>query len=884
MTTVNLNTIQSLLMPWGIDNAYIDRAKSLAKHLGWYPSDIVANKKKDCIATGHLFVEHGLNNPAVISFIDNRKINEFEEIKHIKAILGTSYNNLIDYHIIINSNVIGTYHNRISFDKNIIYSQRLDNYEEALSSDYFCSRIEKQIIRANIPSLDDQLIDTISRWKRILYSELNGKITNDEISNFFNSIIFTRAYEDSLFKEKSERILLKSLNSDKNKFSDILLLSLEKLKIEQFPEQVINKDLFTHIDKLDKLILNNIFKDFYSSRNIPYEYDFSIISKYALSRIYERYVSVLNVNETIQLNLFGASQNPTEEVNKSSGSYYTPQFIARFFSRYIEKSKPNLFQGDFKILEPAVGSGIFLRTILEELTNTELERAFLNITGIDINKTATDASKLSLTLLYLVAIGKLPDNKLNIITENSIDYFTENKNLTFDVVISNPPFISYSSMSNEDRNKVKSFLSEHSFNKYDLYLTFIKIAIECLNEDGFGLFVLPNTFLVTDSAKLIRKYLLKECNILCLVDLSSVKYEIFETAGIYPVLLIFQKRQKKEKKDVHTTIATINDYVGRALTDILEEKNANHASYNIFTVSQEFFHKEKWRLLTPSESNLEIKLSKLKKLNDYFDVRTGFASGAVDVFIVSKNNIPKKETEIYIPYLSDREMDKYSVTDDSQDYFFYPFRKDGSKLDETTLKQNFPITYKRLYQSYTSLSKRNEVIKGQMEWWMPNRPRKPNFMLAPKIITPHLVFTPKFSLDIDGKYAISRAPFLVLKDDPALELFVKNDLMFFTLGMLNSPVCTWYLLNHASRYQKGFVMIEPNSLKEIPIVDPLLLSKTTFLKFVTLVKGRFLCNENNISFNKIIEMEKEIDRISLGFYGLNEYEKNIILGNYGDYD
>lgn len=537
-----------------------------------------------------------------------------------------------------------------------------------------------------------------------------------------------------------------------------------------------------------------------------------------------------------------------------------------------------------KILEPAVGSGIFLRTLLENITNKQaIQKAFINLTGIDKNSTACDAAKLSLTLLYLVITGELPEKNLNIINQDSIDYFTSNKNFKCDVVISNPPFISYGLMSNEDRNKIKSFLSEYSYNKYDLYLSFVKIGIDSLNEGGVGLFVLPNTFLVTDSAKLIRKYLTKECNVLCLVDLSSVDYKIFEDAGVYPILLIFQKKRKREKKNPTAIIATIKDYVGKALTDILAEKMSNNISYNIFTISQDFFDKEKWHLLTPAESNLEIKLSKYKKLEDFLDTRTGFASGSIEAFIIPKNKVPKKEEEIYIPYLGDREMMKFSIAEDSQEYFFYPYLQNGSKIDEVTLKNRFPITYKRLYQFYNALSQRSEVKKGNIQWWEPNRPRKPEFMVIPKILTPHLVFSPKFSIDITGKYAISRSPFLVLRKDSILAS-LDMDLMFFMLGILNSSVCTWYLLNHTSRYQNGFMMIEPNSLKEIPVIDPISISRPAFLKYVSLVKERFSCSEEKTPFNKIIDLEKEIDRMTLDFYNLTKEENDIILGNYGDFN
>ena len=62
-----------------------------------------------------------------------------------------------------------------------------------------------------------------------------------------------------------------------------------------------------------------------------------------------------------------------------------------------------------KTLEPAVGSGIFLRTLLEmqcdplqeRVTTDLIETAFSNVLGIDIDPNAVQAALLSLSLLHL---------------------------------------------------------------------------------------------------------------------------------------------------------------------------------------------------------------------------------------------------------------------------------------------------------------------------------------------------------------------------------------------------------------------------------------------------------------------------------------------------
>ena len=68
MESYSSNIIRKLIAPWKGDKGLYRELEDFANYLGWYPSDIIEDKN-DSITTGHLFVEHGLENSAVISFI-----------------------------------------------------------------------------------------------------------------------------------------------------------------------------------------------------------------------------------------------------------------------------------------------------------------------------------------------------------------------------------------------------------------------------------------------------------------------------------------------------------------------------------------------------------------------------------------------------------------------------------------------------------------------------------------------------------------------------------------------------------------------------------------------------------------------------------------------
>jgi hypothetical protein len=142
-------------------------------------------------------------------------------------------------------------------------------------------------------------------------------------------------------------------------------------------------------------------------------------------------------------------------------------------------------------------------------------------------------------------------------------------------------------------------------------------------------------------------------------------------------------------------------------------------------------------------------------------------------------------------------------------------------------------------------------------------------MLVPKILTPHLIFTPKFNIDIEGKFAISRSPFLVLKKE-----YDNTDLLYYFTGILNSTVCLWYLISHAPKYQNGFAMLEPTYIKGLPIPSPFQ-EDTNKRKLVqdvlNLVKKRIISNEF-----ESLGLEKQIDSTVAELYNLTSTEKSFL--------
>jgi hypothetical protein len=595
------------------------------------------------------------------------------------------------------------------------------------------------------------------------------------------------------------------------------------------------------------------------------------MSKHALSRIYERYVSLLEYDEDEEKQLSFIATVPSERSSAKAGAIYTPLFVAGFFARFLRDNlTPKTFR-QLKTIDPACGSGIFLRTLLELQCNPlvpgttpqTINTAFKNTFAIDRDPNACQATRLSLSLLHLVATGALPQS-LNVRNNDSIQLALENNlsDAPFGAVLANPPYVKLDHLGDNERKFYTSYLAAENVGRIDSYIAFMKLCLEMVEEGGFVCLVLPQVFLLAKNAAFLRQKIFKSFDVRCLVDLSAVS--VFEKVGTYSILLVLQKRIAYTPENPPAHIAKVQGFVGPALQAILDGRNVRTNYYHVFDVDQSFFQRDEWTLLNPTEIELQSKLDQFKQLSNYMDVSQGFVTGADDIFIRPKSLVPKKELNVYLDYLPDREIYRFKIRQATDLVVFYPF-EEGKPLSETRLRQHYPSTWQHLSANRQKLKSRRAVTSGDTLWWRPVRPREPKHMLSPKIVCPHLMLTPRFALDAKGMYAVSRSPFLTpkqLQDDPS---FLK-----YFCAVLNSSVCHWFITAHAPKYGHGYNRIEVSTLRSLPVPDPTQISSGVFNEIVRLV-DRILKNPSTI-------VESSIDQLIVSLYGLTDVEHAIIIG------
>src|SRR5690606_36123857 len=253
----------------------------------------------------------------------------------------------------------------------------------------------------------------------------------------------------------------------------------------------------------------------------------------------------------------------------------------------------------------------------------------------------------------------------------------------------------------EMRKRIAKYLGDGQKGRTDSFIAFVKVGLELLKPGGYGLYVLPHSFLMSKSAGLIREELSKTCWIKCVADLSAIP--VFENTGIYVILLIFQKKSDSFSLPPQSIVVKSRDFVGKALQDVLRKNFRENDFYSVYETNQEVFKNKEWHILSHSENQIEAKLKRFKSLSSFLDVRQGFVTGADDIFIVDQGFIPKSERELYVPYLPDKKMNRYTVPSKTEKYLFFPFVK-NEKIELEELKERYPVTYSYLISNKEKLT------------------------------------------------------------------------------------------------------------------------------------------------------------------------------------
>ena len=831
MQTAN-ESIQVLTDPSATTDRKRDAANTFSRHFGWRPNDFF--DVPNALPTANLVVEHGLDNAAMLSFLPSDRALEDIHADETLRILGLSYNSLVDWHVWIDGRSVRYYYNRADPPQPLDTKLIADNGASELARQVFDEAVG-HAPNPNVLALDGALLDTISTWKRALHLELGPLATPVAVSSLFNAIILARAVEDMRLRSGTTEAspTLAEIVADGNiGIADAISRSIVERAGPRVSPDLFDRHALEPFDKLSRASVSALVRAFYRHDSVPYQYDFSVISKHALSRIYERYVAVMQHEEPIQFSLFPSARE--EAWNKQLGGIYTPQYIASFFAKYLQRELPRGSFLEASVLDPACGSGVFLRAVMEqklihagEDPYRDAGKALNSLLGVDVDENAVASSRLSLALLYLAARGELPD-EVPVIHDDSFHRFASSQGQSStDAVMANPPFVRTESQSKDVRKIITEHVGSAAKGKLDTYLAFLVFSIRALKPGGFGFFVVPQPLLSSDNLKSLRNWIRQEAWVRVIADLSAIR--VFR-ANVYVALLVVQKKGIAGQEEPPVGLIRCQRDVGLALEDFLDGIHRRTSSYFIFESPQAALSRPTWSVSTPEESSLLGRLEAMPSLNDVAVVRQGAITGNDDVFIIDAADVPPEEEDIYKPLLPDRMIGRYALPEETGLRIFYPYLN-ATPTTVPQLKEDFPITWRRLIQNRPALASRRSIATARTEWWRPIWPRSPHEMLVPKIVMPEVSLLPRFGLDTSGHWVVSHSPYV-----RARRKLANEDLLYVLTAVLNSSVSSWFIDLNARKYRGGYNKVGVALLRRLPIPDLRHVSRAQLSHIVALVR------------------------------------------------
>ena len=482
--------------------------------------------------------------------------------------------------------------------------------------------------------------------------------------------------------------------------------------------------------------------------------------------------------------LFGNISSKIITTSKEySSSHYTPQYVARSIVEQCLK-KANLANDNIRIFDPACGSAEFLMEILKQLHNKGYHGS-VSIKGWDCSECAISTSR------FLLNYEKenVWKNKLFYDIQHVEDSLTQDWGTDYDIILMNPPFVSWELLSKLQRESVAECLPD-KISKPNQAVAFFKKAMDSLSGNGILGCVMPTSLFESEGYKPIRIQLKEELHTILAAKLGNF---IFDNALTDVSVYIGQKNSniiqtrliwcKNENGIAQEALRSLRKIEASGFVEIDTDK------YSIYSPHMYPDMQGSWKIISRKSSQFKENLTnamlhgRLVNLQSVFTVRQGIRTGSNDLFIISTDDYNR---------LSDREKAYYrcSVDNDAisysrleaRNYVWFPYNSSGIAItSEEQLRDECPVSYNRFIIHKDELANRASSSNKE-QWWALSRYREWLLKRECRLVSTEFGTSKSFSIDIKGNYAIERGYAWIPKKE-----FKLSDYYFY-LALFSSSI------------------------------------------------------------------------------------------------
>jgi adenine-specific DNA-methyltransferase len=556
---------------------------------------------------------------------------------------------------------------------------------------------------------------------------------------------------------------------------------------------------------------------------------------------------------------------------KSGGATFTPQRLADFVARQIVSTLSVPSGRAIRVLDPAVGEGSLLLSLLGELhahgiRNVEVHGFDTDLESLSIAKEAIKA-RFPLVPVYFRA-----KDFLAYATQftTTVSLFDDEPADSFDVLIANPPYVRTQIMGAAHAQLLASRFGLAG--RVDLYHAFILGMIEVLQEGGVAGIIVSNRFMTTKSGSSVRKALRSAVFTKHIWDLGDTK--IFD-AAVLPAVILFAKNEPQAASPRFTSIYETDNSASHSVRDVIaaldESGTVSTDDGRRFQVTQGWLNlraavEEVWRVSTDrADSWLKtVDRSTWRTFGEIGSIRVGIKTCADKVFIGSDwSSFGEQEKLELLRPLTTHHMGRRFKPDTTKAgrQVLYPHILDNGRRVTADLARH-PAAAEYLEKHRSTLEARSYILEAGRLWYEIWVPQDPGAWRSPKLVFRDICETPTFWIDLDGTIVNGDCYWLSLK--PGMEA----DLLWLALAVANSSfIEVFYDHSFHNKLYAGRRRFITQYVEKFPLPDP---SRPESRAMVDLAKEIYDLTPSPVTRNLECRLEDLVWRV----FGVGQSKKS----------
>lgn len=312
---------------------------------------------------------------------------------------------------------------------------------------------------------------------------------------------------------------------------------------------------------------------------------------------------------------------------KLRGGYYTPRPIAQYLWNWVNQISPQ------SLLEPAAGDGALLEPI--------------NVQNIKV-----DAVELFQSEALKIKDRPIQGN-VKVFNCDFFQWFQHHSESKYDAIVSNPPYIRYQYLTEEQRDEQSVILSKSGMKPNKLinaWVAFVTASITLLRDGGRIGLVIPSDFLQVTYAKQLRHFISERFT---KINIVTFKNNVFPGTQQDFIILLGEKGKAKTtlKYSLSENIDNLPDFECINSIDLPSSYSSKWSDLKLSTDNREKLYKA---------------FDKTISLDEVAKIEVGVTTGGNELFSLTRQMVDELNANEYVIPLLGRSVNVQKMTFDEE--------------------------------------------------------------------------------------------------------------------------------------------------------------------------------------------------------------------------